>query len=427
MDTQNNNDNSNASSNGNQETDTNVDSTNSPQDLVQPMVIEQHKSHKWFYIIVSLLVTLGLAAGAWAYVNSSEDTPMPTTANSTTTQPSVNNLQPTSVVYSFSENQNDPAQLFTRPLSGGERESAKTIKSRDYITHSDVYKYKVLVATAGGFGSSNETAIWYSEDAGMTYEKIFSEIPTNASETEMGSQITSARFSTDGSAIVFALLPADRGNNTVKEISLQTKIKKDLFDLSTAGVFVEAYNRDAKRVFYYTGCYNCDGNPYNKLFTRNLSNDTESVVYETTSNVGVQTVLNEDQTKALIVSGVSGESLGANPPYAIEEFDVASKKFKTIATINKENVPTVGYAVNGTPYYSDGTKVFSVTDKGEPITIFEDTQPIRAVYLVSDNTVVAHSGTHNNFKLTNYSLTLKEATIVLNGDSNTRILGITWK
>ncbi len=423
MDTQNN--------NVTQETKSSPQTTtqimNEPTPIVSAVAPIPKKNRTLFYILVSVLLAVSLAVGIWAYLNSSTPTP-PSTINGSAinTQSKNKNLQPSSIVYSFKKSMDDPSAFYSRPIIGGERTLAKQLQAKEYTSQSDIYKDKVLIVTNVGSGDSDEAVIWFSQDSGRTYEKIFKELSTSADTSNLGPQITSARFSNDGSAIVFALLSANR-ENTVKEINLQTKNEKDLFTADTAGVFITAYNKEKNKLYYSKGCFNCDGNSNNEMLLRDLSDNSESVVYKKNNAVVIQTVFNEDLTKAVVLSGTSGEFLGASEPYTVEELILESKKFTAIATLGSKTTPAIGYTVEGMPFYSDNNKIYGVENSDRKSTLlFEDTQPILSAHLISKDMVITSSGSYDDFKVTNYFLRDKKSVIVLSGDSNTLIVGVSW-
>lgn len=380
---------------------------------------------KALLIILLLAIILATAVGVWTLMKGDKQpAATPPTSTDTGIKPVENTLVPYAVAYAYGDPEKAPREFFWRPLSGGERTTAGKIGSKNYLSYSDVYKDKVLVVSTAGTDNKSGETVWYSKDSGKTYTKIFTGEPSDGQG--LAAQITSAAFSTDGSAIVIGFLPTD-GNNTVKEINPDTKAVTDLFNIEQRGVFIEEYDKTAKKLYYFTGCYNCDGSHSNKLLLRDIETKTESTVYEDTAKVGVETVFNSDLSKVLKVSGIIGMGIGPGKPFTVEEFDIASKKSKKLVTINEDMIPKVGYSDgDSTPYYTQKASVYTV-ENGKKTLLFEAAESIRDVYLVDQDQVVASAGTSEDYILTGYNVTTKKVTNILNGDANTNIFGVTWK
>ena len=404
-----------------------------------PAAMPQVKIGKWYkskqFIILVLLLIVG--AGVTWYLTKNHKSSQPSTSQATGTvnqQTEVKELKPAIIAYSYktaeptqgggceSSESSSKFELFWRPATGGDRTTAGEIGSK-LVSQSDVSREKVVIVTTPECGGSSTTDVLVSKDSGKTYEKIFSTNPSK--DGQMEEQITSVKLSNDGSSVVIAVLPGGSSQNTVKEIDISTKQSKDLFTIEQQGVFIEGYNKPKNQIYYYVGCYNCDGNTYNKLYVRDTINDKEDVVYEH-DRITEQTVFNKDFTKILLAKWTAGEGLGGGPPYDIEEFDIGSKQSVNLKKINEGTSPRIGYTKEDVPYYTSDTKVSKIAaDKSETI-VFEAAKPILNVYLVSADQVIASSGEYNDNVLTNYTLSDKKTIEILKGDTNTNIFGVTW-
>ena len=282
-----------------------------------------------------------------------------------------------------------------------------------------------MATTDGQFEAKLPATIYYSNDAGKSYSKIYTgPLPAAAESIE---QITSALFSTDGTAIVFGDLPQTDGKNTVKEIDIKAKSVKDLFtkpDLT--GVFIKGYDVANKKLLYLTGCYNCDGSNTGKLYSRDLTSGLDTIIYVAPkASTALQTVLKSDFTKLLVVHGVSGDALGAGAPYTVEEYDFAAKTSTQLAQITGETSAIAGYSTADVPYYVQSNTLYAVVAGGKPTTLFEAASPIIAVSYVGADTLVLSAGKYDNYQLTSYSISTKKTVKIFDGDGSTNLLGVT--
>lgn len=385
-------------------------------------------------VIIALILILSGAAGAWYFMRDEGDQGEQTTTGTDATSqntgassqtPIQHSLDPFAVAYSYYAG-SDAEQLFWRPIAGGDRTSATTLTNGEHAALTDTYGNKALAVTYGSPGSAGAN-IWYSSDSGKTYSKIFSGSPgTSSSQPD---QITSAIFSNDGSSIIMGYLPSGSSQNTVKEIDLASQQVTDLFSLEDRGIFVQGYNTSSGDILYQRGCYGCDGQP-NKLLMRNMNNGSDRTVYEDTSRLQNQVVPNASFTKTIVLNSTPIEDgIGGGAPYFVTEVDLTNGGGTDLASIGtgiSDRAPRVGYNdKDGSAYYSSGTGVYQISG-GNSSKLFEASTDILDVYLVNDTTVVASSGDYNDFTLTHYNFTTKESTLILSGDANTRILGITY-
>ncbi len=394
------------------------------------------RSKKTLLIILVLALAIGAAAAAYFLT---KDTSTPTTTSSqpssqtATTSPS--SQKPFAVAYAYRVNDkvstvkncgSQKTQAYWRPIGGGDKTSAVEFGTNNYVSFSEIYKNKVIVATDAGCGSTDGSAVWYSQDAGKSYQKILKLNPPKSSGE--WDQITSIKISNDGKTVLAAVLPADRAKNTVKEIDLSNNNVKDLFSSEKAGVFIQGYDRAKKNILYNSGCFNCDGNVFSILYEHNLDKNADRVVFEDTKHVGIQTVPSSDFSKLLLLKGVNSESgLGASAPFTLEEFTMANSTSKTLLTLNEEKTPQVGYRDgDDVVYYTKGNAVYGLDSKDGSTALFETTKPIIDVPYVGKDLVLARAGDFNNYTLTSYTNSTKTAVKILDGDEYTSIFGLTW-
>ena len=110
-----------------------------------------------------------------------------------------------------------------------------------------------------------------------------------------------------------------------------------------------------------------------------------------------------------------------------EEFNIGNKSFKNLETITGKDSVIIGYTEKQEPYYTNQNKIIKIVEDGTKITEYESPKPIINVHLLSENQIIISEGQYNSFDVINYSTKDKSSKIVLSGDANTRIFGVTWK
>lgn len=441
-----------------------TDSINELTDTSENSGSEQmtHSAHSYFnenpvrhakkklIIILLLLFVIVVGGSVTAWVLTIKDTDKKTNKvdQNLTSQDNTHILQkeskvlkPFAVAYShethkINESQySTKAQLYWRPITGGGSTSAAYMGDNNGISYYGVYKDKVFAVSVPNYSSADGTALWYSSDAGKTYTKIFSGQALSGVRT--GDQITSAKFSSDGKTILIGVLPSDRSQNTVKEINPETKAVNDLFSVKDAGVFILGYDRAGQQVLYRTGCYNCDGFAAMNIFVHDLTSGTDTVLFEDKKyNYGYSAndsiVPKDDFGKILIVKYAIDYS---TPTYflpnlithSIEEFDMTTKTFKNVLTIDEDTPVNVGYIEGGgVIYYSKADSIYSISPSGDTTLIFKADKPIHDVFFVDKDQVIASIGEYNNYSVVNYKISTKSTVEIIGSDNYTNIFGVTW-
>ncbi|MCA9333382.1 hypothetical protein KDA00_05935 [Candidatus Saccharibacteria bacterium] len=392
--------------------------------------INSHKRNSKIIITVFVILFL-IITGTVGYLwYTSKDKTSKNKENHTTDQQQIIQSEEdlSAVAYSYGSAEKDGIEFFWRPIEGGDRRSAKNIGQNNYPTFAKTYKNQVAVVSTPSSGSTVGDAIWYSLDSGKSYSSIASlKLPEPEKPSD---QITSMIFSRNGSAIVYSELFSDGKQSTVKLINPETKESKDLVTISGKALFLQGYDEDSGLLYYFSGCYNCDGNTMDKLFSYNTQTKEESVIYDLSGKIGVQNVISNDYSKILILEGsLSTEGLGANPPYNLREYDLKGKNFKDLLTFNEgDNYPIIGYrASDNLPYYSSGKSIIVLREDGTKTTVFEAERPIVNILYVGQNQIVSSSGTYEDYILTSYVTTSKRNSEILSGDQSTVLFGVVTK
>lgn len=390
--------------------------------------------------VIILLVALIVGVGgffAWSALssNKTDDTIKKQPASSQDAPRETLSYAPQNVIYAFRANNNDPYAIYYRPAGGGDRMEAMKLVSRDDgVTYADVRGSRIAFASTD--------AIYTSQDSGKTYKKITS--------LKAGEQVTSLKLSTDGTSIAYGLLPDVGSKNTVKTVSVDGKAEDDLFTSDKPGVFIYAWNKSLKQIFYQEGCYNCDGSvPGDMLRDLTTNKVTNPLTKSAESILTGQPVISDDFSTIVYQLGkttAAGRTLDLGilgfPPYTINVFTVADSKTAAVATIgaagqtNTNGTPkdwrvSVGFqAGTSNAYYTVDDELFSVNNgAGESIykapKIINDTYYLNFVQksfiydLYEDNGI--------DFTLNNYGLKTLTNTKIFEGDSNTRVLGVTTR
>lgn len=405
-----------------------------PSRGVKPTVPPKKSKKKPLLFLLILVLVALLGGGVWYFLQnhksaSSANATSKQNQTSTTTTPALTHTLST-VVYAFRASEKEPYSLYYRPALGGDRKEALKLSTSAVVSYYDTRGSNVVVASDDG--------IYSSTDQGKTYKKV---IVLNT-----GQQVTSLKLSTDGSSMVYGLLEAGSGKNTVKSADLDGKNQADLFIADTAGVFIYAWNKAQQRIFYDQGCYFCDGNVPTGLLRDIKAKTVTKVLGPDKINLATNPVISDDFSTIIYVEGVpvdpsliDGLGLNAAAPYTVVVFNVKdgkATKLPPIGTKNEKNTNgTVKYrnfslgfvAGTATPYYAEGMELNLVKD-AKPSLLYKADQPFLDVSYVSDTNVLASTGTDtSDFLLANYSLADKKTTKIFMGDNNTVIFGVTEK
>lgn len=380
------------------------------------------KSKKPLLVVLIVLVLAAAGAAGWWYYNNqqSSESAQNTEQTPETTQEAALTYEPNTVVYTFSESTDVPYNVYSRPASGGERSEALKLDKNENAGSTDIHGNTVVFSTAD--------SIFVSTDGGTSYKEIM--------QLSAGEQVTSVKLSSDGQKIAYGLLPDVAGKNSVRSIDLNGENVADLFISESAGVFILGF--DAEKIIYSTGCYNCDGNKPDPQL-RNLSNnEVTDLLPDVADNLMWQAAVSDDLTKLVYAYG-SDVPLNLGPPQAphtIAVLDIASQESTELATIgeagetnpngtDKSRNTIVGFlAGTSTPYYTDDTQLYSA-ENDTPSLLYESEDPIIYVEFASKINVIAGTGTYQEYVLANFSVESQEAATIFNGDTNTRIIGVT--
>lgn len=390
-------------------------------------------SKKKLLIIITALALLLLAGAAvWYFIlnddnGGTQQNQEPANQNSAEI-PQYQGV-PDRVAYAYRDSDVLPYTLYFRPAIGGERTEVMTLPEGSYISQSTVKGNKVALAIQAEAGGDAPSSILYSSDGGASYQKIY-EAADAMDEGQLGEQVTSMVFSSDETTLLAGILGPEFAGNKVTEFQLDGLDSKVLFEAEENGIFLKGYDRQAQRILYFDGCYNCDGNLFSQLKLYDVSSGSSSVIY--TSETGdLKFSISPEYSEILIADGQldnSGDGMGValQPPFEIKKISLSdTSQVETLETVDQQ-VLDVGYTQGGTPYYAGEQAVVKLGDS--PGTVYETAGSISypGVYFVGEDSVVVATGEPIDFLLDYYEQS-SEAVNILAGDSNTVIFGVTIK
>lgn len=385
----------------------------------QPLPVKKSKK-KLVLIILVLLVLIGGGAAAWLLTQNSSDNTAEVPAE-TAEQVVQKTYEPNTIPYAFREQATQPVTLYSRPAIGGERKEIQQLTRDTIVSYSDTNGSNVLVVA--------DEDILVSTDHGAGYKKVF--------ESEAGAQITSIKFSAEGDGIVFGYLKTAGGKNEIRTMNLEGQDVKTVTTSDEAGVFIEGWSTKNNQLVYQSGCYNCGGGA-RTVYAFDTKESKRKTLLENVAKNRVYSLAVSDDTKLLLyVTGTFKEAEGEIlPPYNVTLLTIADNEEKSVATIgtageknpngtDKLRLFKTGFTDGpNTPYYTVDQQLYLVRNN-EPLLFYESDKSILQVNYVSDKYVIAQSGTIEDFALTNYEVSTKKATAILQGDGNTRIFGVT--
>lgn len=409
-------------------------------------------SNKKLYIIIAIVFVVLVVVSAYFFLKKDDKTNTKTnSASSQNTQQSVQNstkstdveaksLLAENVVYSFRDADTKPYSLFWRSASGGERTLSQTLATKMSVGFSDVKGSVIGYVSAPNYGATDKESLWVSTDYGKTYKKLYTPVITNQLDSY---SITSLKISEDLTKIAIGQVRGT-GSEAI-EIDIATGATKQLFTSTQRGTFINAYDSKNQKVIYSEGCFQCDGNIGRTIYLKDLAKNTNKELIKSSEILVKNFVsVNKDfsevlvmgmtkDAKANIQNSIDGSYLGA--PYSVITINLTDMSEKTLASYGSKptnlDAPalynSIGYMNDQkTPYYALDKQIFSLSGS-KPSLLFESTKSIYDVYFVSNESVIYGAGDYKNFTLNNFSIKDKKDTLILNGDSNTSIIGLTTK
>jgi hypothetical protein len=383
---------------------------------------------KILLLLFFVLLLAGSAAAGWYFfVRKKPATVQNQAPQNTETSQATIGYEPDTVAYSFRESEDLPDTLFWRLATGGDRTQVVKLGRGENLIQSDTHGQYVVYAT--------DTAIHASSDGGRTYTSVF--------ELSAGDQVTSLKISSQGGRVAAAILPDKSTKNTVKSINLSDGKASDLFTNDTMGVFIDNWNESKQTIIYQEGCYGCDGNMFN-LRSINLSDEKVTKLLESVDgNEVANYAVSFDGSKVVFVKGTADNDGGSLEnsvvaPYKVQLLDVVKNSESSLATIGtageknangtlrSRNILVGFLAGTVTPYYTDEAVLYTVSGS-KPNKFYESNTNIFEVLFVSDSTVIASSGSFEDFALTHFDVAANTGTVVLQGDANTTLFGVTTK
>lgn len=405
-----------------------VNALNAEQETSQGKAKTRSRLAVVMVIVGLLLVFMSVAYFIFLRDNDdTTDTPKTNAAQNQQAGSDAKQLEPLTVAYAHTTG--EAPVFYWRSADGGDRQTASTLPNRNYVSHYDVWGESVAVVVEGDYETESPPAIWFSKDGGKSYSKTL--------DVAKGHQITSLKFSNDGTVLVFGDLDSFGGTNQVKEVNITNRQSKLLFTSEKSGVFIKAYNRATSQLGYFEGCYNCDGNTYTELLVRDIVKNETKVLYK--SDAFIWAEFNREATEVVLVSGQ------VNPnPMDLGDRGLAPFKLRKIFLESGEQVQLTS-SFDSAPvrvgYLSDTAEPYIVLDKkiqmlsGTSVsTLYETTATIFDAYYVSSKSVfvatassVDEYGWSAETQLQRFDIEGQKTTTLLEADQNTRIFGVTAK
>jgi len=374
-------------------------------------------------MIISLVaVALLVAAAAVWYFLFRKSTPPPAPAPAVVEPAEEKVLKPSQILYAQPGSDESIQTLKRVPMLGGDSSAVAGLNSVDHV---DVEKNVVAASTSKTTNGQTTFNVMVSTDGGASFSSVFQEVKPEADNAA----VTSVKVSGDGSKVAFGYLPSSEGaTNTIKLADVQSKKTEDLFTVQQAGSFVEGYDTSKQTVYYFEGCYFCDGNTMTKLLSRKTGQTDSTVLYDRPEALGVDLDFNADFTKAALASGVqSEEGVGPGQPYKAEEFTLADKSFKTVGSTTAE-IMYAGYSNDGSSiYYTDGNKIFSVNKAGTKVLAFEAEAAVSGIGYVGEDYIVAQVGPDAKDSLVTFDIKQNKAITAVPATDNLQISGVAWE
>jgi len=420
--------------------DSDKDTTQAP--LSQPP-IKSTKNRRTIFLLIAIVFIVVGGLFVWRMVASHNDGTTSNSAQSSGNAASSDDSassKPFAMVYAvdtFDESagqagdcQTSTTKFTLRSLTDDSSTAKSPVVRNASVSFGGMHKNKVFIVTEPTCAGNESTAatVWYSDDSGSTYKQVLAAAPA-ASAGSMYDQVTSALFSNDGTSLLVAYLPSEGNENIVKEIDLSSGAVKDLFHVDEMGVFLRGYDKTAHKVYYFKGCYNCGGNPFNEMLAYNTSTEANETIFKDPAHSYGATVFSADQTKILLVkSDITVDYPESNGQYQIEQFNLADKTSKQLITVDKDYISALGFTENGGIYYGDASKVYALNPDGSSSSVlYESSQPIMNVYMVSKDQVILSAGEYDNYKVIRYNYSTKDLTSLLDGGNSTRLIGVSWR
>lgn len=296
-------------------------------------------------------------------------------------------------------------------------------EDKSQLSYSAIHEQEIVAVGVPSSEQQKTQKIFYSKDSGVTYVQIY--------ETKESGQITGVDFSSDGSTIIFGLLPTESGKNTLTELNPETKATTDIFTTDAAGINIYGYTK-GKQIIYRKGCFNCDGTPESKIYSYDIATKKESVIVSSSNTIGNLAVKN-DLSSLLYVdvpTKPATDGLGdiTTGPSTIKSLDLATNKttdLKSLGQAGTDLTIQLGYTTNGNPYFTDNNIIYGASASNEISTLFTSTKIILDVHYVGLTEAYTSLGGHDAFTVEKFNVSDQKSTSLFDGKSSTTIVGIT--
>ncbi|MDQ3158567.1 MAG: hypothetical protein M3P98_00315 [bacterium] len=387
---------------------------------------KERNSKKTMMIVVIVMLLLVSAVAAWYFLIRDDATPVNQTPEVTETPSG----KPQNVAYAFRDVETVPFTLFIKPFAGGDKSQAQILEDRDATpVKANVNGQNVA------FTNSND--VYVSTDSGGSYEVAYK----GEKNTDI---ISSIDIGTSGKKIFIAVSDLSSGEGFSQGLIYDIDTKETSKSLEINDNFTNVkYNDEINKVAYHTGCIECDG-PRTSFTIADTENGEKNVVLDSDEMVNKFSynamVVNEQMDALVYVEGVvdtTTEGVGTSliAPYEIKSLSIGNGEISTLATVGEageknDNGTTLyrqfvlGFTNDdATPWYAEGNQIVALRDSN-PV-IYETTDPIYQVFYANVDTIIASTGTFDNFALGSFNRGTKEVASILEGDAETIIFGVT--
>lgn len=372
---------------------------------------------KWLVLLLAVVLVAAAGFAAWWFFLKEDSTP--TAQNDSQTQEAADNQTPGIPRNFVFAKSSTPAQatkdnLHWLKIGETEAQNPSGIGEELLLSGHGVFKDKVFVFNS----TDNGEEVWYSADDGKSYKQIF-KTTGGSGEGSLGDQITSGVFASDGSSLLIAVYTADE-KYVVKEINLVSEQAADVFTADKP-LILSGYDAAADKVYYLkANCWNCDGGLVDNIFAYDLTAKAEATLAKPTAHVESFT-LNQDYTKALVVTGTPGDGLGLGAPFNLHELDVKTNQLTAVVE-NSETFLKGGYSIDNEAFYFTGNKMFMA---GSQTPMFESSRSISDVLFVNADAVIATTSDDTNTNLVSYQVASASFNTLMEDGTFSNAIGIT--
>ena len=409
-----------------------------------------NKSARNKLLLALLVIILGIVGAVLVLSGGSDEAPSTEEAAPQTNSSEESQTQEVAaadtfdqLVYAHSSTANAPRAMFTRPVTGGDREPTGFDFGRQDFLNVDRDMGAYVVAAGSevyyGLGSEDPTLIYTSS----------TDVAGVALDARAGSVLIVERDFSSFTSITTTLTVVQTDGSGSSEFFVDANAD------GSAVIYAEAWDGTNNVLFMRRSCTQCDG--YNPELSSLDSSGNETVVFTPTvdSNQGFSTTsgysFNPDRTSALYVSntiydnsnpfGIAGGIGGPEgAPFTLNEIDLTDGTSQTVVTFGEPedvssdgffNAPRTSWTTidgNDSIVYSYQKLLFVQNNSGNFDNYFETGQgDIVSIYFVDDNEVLVGGQNSEGETISYYNIDTQSGAIVAETLFTTTILGLTFK